>query len=237
MPDDKLYRKVRVFISCPSDVGPERLRLITVIREDLDWLADNLGITLDILDWPNVTPGAGRPEQVILDQLRPTSWDVFVGIMWHRFGTRPHKSSHKATEVYYSGTEEEFRAAYGLWETHKRPRVMFYKCQRDTPQDSLNPNQFKRVQRFFNGFSPDGRHPGFYHEYKEVGDFERAVRRHLGQLLFEYWTQFNVAARRGRKAASGKTKKTSKAAANKSAKRPAKKSAAATSVGGKNRKR
>lgn len=237
MPDDRLYRKLRIFVSCPSDVGPERSRLATVIREDLDWLADELGITLEMLDWPNVTPGAGRPEQVILDRYKPETWDVFVGIMWHRFGTPPQKFNTGAAETYHSGTEEEFRAAYALWEQHAHPRVMFYKCDRDAPMNAVDGDQFKRVQKFFKRFSPMGKHPGFYHVYVEPGDFERAVRRHLGQLLFEYRPEQVIGARAGRKSPAGPAKKASKKVVKKSVKKSAKKSGVASRASGKNRKR
>lgn len=185
MPNDKLYRKLRIFISCPSDVEPERTRLATVIKEDLEWLADELGVTLEFLDWPNVTPGAGRPEKVILDDIKPKSWDVFIGILWHRFGTPPQKNITGSPRNYLSGTEEEFKAAYRLWKDHKRPRVMFYRCKRDVSPDMIDTEQLKRVNIFFSEFSAAGKHPALYHEYKEQADFERAVRKHLGQLLFK----------------------------------------------------
>jgi hypothetical protein len=50
----------------------------------------------------------GRPEQLILDQIG--QYDLFVGIMWRRFGT--------PTGVAGSGTEQEFDHALrvaGVW--------------------------------------------------------------------------------------------------------------------------
>ncbi|MDQ3918084.1 MAG: DUF4062 domain-containing protein [Acidobacteriota bacterium] len=236
MPDNKLYRILRIFISSPSDVAPERARLATVIREDLQWLANELGFMLEMLDWPNVAPGAGRPEQVILDKYHPQTWDVFVGIMWHRFGTPPQKFNAGAAETYFGGTEEEFRAAYSLWERHRQPRVMFYRCDRPAPLNALEPDQLKRVRKFFKGFSPEGRHPGFYHTYMEPGDFERAVRRHLGQLVFEYWRESVADGLTGRKPV-GAVRKAAKKPVTKSVKKAARKSAAPLRAGAKNRKR
>jgi len=198
MMKDKLYKKLRIFVSCPSDVDAERVRLVTVIKDDLEWLADELGITLELLDWPSVLPGAGRPEKVILDELKPKTWDVFVGIMWYRFGSPPQKSTKASAQNYFSGTEEEFKAAYRLWKRYKRPRVMFYWCKRDVAYDSIDAEQFKRVKKFFKEFLPKGGHPALYCEYKEKEDFERVVRKHLGQLLFRQ-TPYKVRKARSRR--------------------------------------
>jgi hypothetical protein len=122
---------------------------------------------------------------VILDNLKPNTWDVFVGIMWHRFGTPTQKNITGSARNYLSGTEEEFRAAYSLWGKYKRPQVMFYWCKREISPDQIDVVQLERVKKFFKGFSPAGKNPCLYHEYKEQADFERVVRRHLGQLLFK----------------------------------------------------
>lgn len=249
MPDNKLYRMLRVFVSSPSDVGPERARLDTVIKEDLQWMANELGIMLEMLDWPNVAPGAGRPEQVILDKYQPKTWDVFIGIMWQRFGTPPQSFNAGAAEYFYGGTEEEFKAAYVLWKQNRQPRVMFYRCNRGVSPDAVDIKQLERVQKFFKGFSPQGKHPGFYQTYTEAGDFERAVRRHLGQVIFEYWRDFTASEHAERMASDGaagkaakklskkSAKKSPKKSGKKSSKRSSKNSTASPKSGGKNRKR
>lgn len=85
------------------------------------------------MDWRAVVPDAGRPQQVIFDQLKPTSWDVFVGILWHRFGTPSGATNLQMGKELLSGTEEEFTTAYNLWKQFKRPRIMLYRCTRELP--------------------------------------------------------------------------------------------------------
>ena len=136
--------KLRIFVASPSDMATERGKVESVAVM-LKPLADTLGIVIDIMDWRVVVPDMGRPEQVILDQLKPTAWDVLVGILWHRFGTPSGKE-------FQSGTEEEFVAAYRLWKQYGKPRIMMYRCNRPAPLDALDPDQFKLVKEFFAEF-------------------------------------------------------------------------------------
>ena len=94
-------QKLRVFAASPSDTATERVKIETVASM-LKPLADNLGIVLDVSDWRFVVPDMGRPEQVILDQLKPTEWDVLIGILWHRFGTPPG-AKNPATQTVIRG--------------------------------------------------------------------------------------------------------------------------------------
>jgi len=181
-------KKLRIFAASPSDVASERNRLAIVV-EDLKPLAEHVGVALYLVDWRQAIPDMGRPEKVILDQIKPDSWDFFIGILWHRFGTPPGVNDSKMGKEYLSGTEEEFRVAYRLWEQYKRPRVMFYRCMRPIPPDDLDPEQYKRVKNFFVGFAPDADHPGLYQTFDSIESFERRVRQDLTCLLFDYSEQ------------------------------------------------
>jgi len=185
---DKSYRKLRIFAASPRDVAKERARLATVV-EDLTALAEYVGVTLELLDWRQVVPDLGRAEQIILDQLKPDTWDLFIGILWHRFGTPPGGQDPQTQKEYLSGTEEEFRVVYSLWQQYKRPRVMFYRCTRHAPLDDLDPDQFKRVKEFFAGFAHDAGHPGLYQTFDSVELFERLVRQSLQRFLLDYSEQ------------------------------------------------
>ena len=79
--------RLRIFVAAPSDVDAERERLSVVVRELDDTLGDVLEQPLKIVGWRDVPPSMGRPQQVILDQLGQKSWDIFIGILWTRFGS------------------------------------------------------------------------------------------------------------------------------------------------------
>lgn len=150
-------------------------------------LADNLDIMLDVIDWSSVVPDMGRPEQIILDQLQPTSWGVFIGILWHRFGTPPAGSDPQTQKEYLAGTEEEFKTAYRLWQQYQKPRIMMYRCARNVPLDVLDPDQFKRVKEFFAQFDAvKGEHPGLYQSFDTTESFEKLLLDNLLKLLLEY---------------------------------------------------
>jgi hypothetical protein len=179
-------KKLRIFAASPSDVAAERAKVDTVVGL-LKPLADHIGVVLEVKDWRAVVPDMGRPQQIIFDQLQPTSWDVFIGILWHRFGTPPGGMDPQTQKEYLSGTEEEFRVAYRLWQQYKRPRIMIYRCTRPIPADALNPDQFKRVKEFFAQFdATKGEHPGLPQTFNTPEAFEKLLLDHLQKLLLAY---------------------------------------------------
>ncbi len=184
------FRKLRLFVAAPSDLSAERARLSLVV-EDLKTLASHVGVVLELVDWRQVVPDLGRPEQIILDQLQPDSWDIFIGILWHRFGTPPQQCDPATGNEYLSGTEEEFRVAYRLWQQHQRPRIMFYWCKRSPAYDDVDPIQLQRVKQFFASFAPTADHPGLYQIFDTVESFERLVRKNLTDFLLQYAEQVN----------------------------------------------
>ena len=187
-------QKLRVFVASPSDMAAERAR-VEVIASSLKPLADSLNIMLEVVDWSSVVPDMGRPEQVILDQLKPTSWDIFIGILWHRFGTPTGGKDNKTKKEYLSGTEEEFKTAYRLWQRYQRPRIMMYRCMRNTPLDHLDPDQYKRVQEFFNQFfSQKSEHPGLYQTFDTAKSFEKLLLDNLQKILLEHGKDISISS-------------------------------------------
>src|SRR6266498_3819050 len=61
-------KKLRIFAASPTDVASERAKLETVV-ESLKPIADYLGLILEVVDWREVVPDTGRPQQIIFDQL------------------------------------------------------------------------------------------------------------------------------------------------------------------------
>ena len=178
--------RLRIFAASASDVRAERAK-VEAIAAALKPLADHLEITLDVVDWRSAVPDMGRPQQVIFDQLKPTAWDVLIGIVWHRFGTPPGGRDPQTEEEYRAGTEEEFKTAYRLWEQHGRPRVMVYRCTRPIPPEDLDPEQFKLVKDFFAQFEAvGGKHPGLYQTFDTPEAFEKLLLGNMQKLLLEY---------------------------------------------------
>lgn len=185
----KTYDKLRIFLASPGDVTEERDRVKAVADElnQTNNLADSLGVTLQVLDWrTDASPAMGRAEEELLKQMPVKSWDIFIGILWLRFGTGSGGKDPESGRDYDSGTEEEFRLAYRSWKKTKRPKMLFYRGVKEVNPTTIDLEQYQKVDRFFQEFFPDGEHPGLYLNYKDADDFERKVRTDLNKLLLEY---------------------------------------------------
>ncbi|MGH7493051.1 MAG: SUMF1/EgtB/PvdO family nonheme iron enzyme [bacterium] len=183
----KALSKIRLFIASPSDLLEERARLLRVVHEfnRPNGLLEQLGLSLQALDWrTHVAPHLGRPEESVLKQLPVESWDMFVGMMWLRFGTPTGGIDPQSGLAFDSGTQEEFTLAYRAWQKNNRPRVLLYRCTR-APRNVLeiDPTQLQGVNKFFAQFKPDGEHPGFCPTFEQAEDFERRVRGDLEIIL------------------------------------------------------
>ena len=168
-------RHYRIFVASPGDVSEERRVARDVILSVSQRLGDRGGFTLDPVGYEtHATLDAGRPQSLI-NPLVGTC-DVFVGILWSRFGT--------PTGVAESGTAEEFAEAESLRAQHgERPQIMVFFSDAPVPMDRLRaPNgrpQFDKVQEFRDRYEASG---GLAEHYADVYGFERKLR---GQL--ESW--------------------------------------------------
>jgi len=187
---EKNYKKLRIFTAAPSDVATERSRLAAVVAElnRPENLADFLGLTLEVLNWDAyVAPLLGRPEDVVFQQLPVETWDIFIGILWLRFGTPTSKLDPRSGKAFMSGTQEEFSLAYHAFKKNDHPKILLYRCTRMPARlDEIDPDQYKRVQAFFLQFDVNAEHPGFYRSFQTVEDFERSLRQDLAKLLVDY---------------------------------------------------
>jgi MinD-like ATPase involved in chromosome partitioning or flagellar assembly len=186
---DQGFRKLRVFVALSSDMAIERAKIEMVVSM-LKPLADNLSIGLDVIDWRSAVPDLKRPEQVIFDQLKLTSWDVFIGVLWHRFGLPLTGRDPQTQKEDLSGAEEEFKIAYRLWEQYGKPRIMIYRCTRAISPDAFDPEHFQRVKKFFAQFDAvGGERPGLYQSFDTTEAFEKLLINNLQKLLLEYGEQ------------------------------------------------
>jgi len=183
-------RPLRVFVASPGDVKEERERLGRVIEElNKGETAKRLNLSIELLRWEtNVTPDLGRPQQVILDQLTKEVWDVFIGILWLRFGSSTGGIDLKTGSFFASGTEEEFHFAHQMRNNsqEKWPKIMFYRCVR-SPENMLDFDikQFQKVDDFINEFKAGGIHEGLIQHYDTLEEFEDLVRSHFDKIVWE----------------------------------------------------
>jgi len=116
----KTVRLLQIALISPSDVGPERDAVATVVRRFNQLVAPHLGLELELRDWEQIPPALDKagPQAIIDASLDLQRCDIVVAIFWHRVGT-PVSDAR-------SGTEHELRIAYDVAVRRGRPRVMLY---------------------------------------------------------------------------------------------------------------
>ena len=175
MPNKQTIGTLRIFVASPGDVGKERDALAGVVNElnrTISALMPDVDARLELVRWETHThPSMGRPQGVINEQIG--DYDVFVGILWKRFGTPTGRAE--------SGTEEEFRLAYDNWQTHQRPQILFYFSQ--TP--SAPARSPEEVQQFLKvvQLRQELESKGLVWEYLAPERFADAVRPHLTEVV------------------------------------------------------
>ncbi len=178
---------IKVFVSSPSDVKDARGVLEAVIKELNAIWSPKTGLMLQLLDWhENVTPWLGKPpEATLLLQLPVDTWDLFIGIMWSRFGTPTGNIDPITGKPYRSGTEEEFILAYRCNQQRGFPKLLFYRCAMPVNPQAVDLKQLGLVQEFFKQFEQEGLYSGYPTPYENLDDFRRQATRHLTTALME----------------------------------------------------
>lgn len=170
---------IRIFVASPGDVQSERDHLGRVVRElnsTLSALVPERGLVLELIRWEtHVHPGMGTdPQDVVNRQLSIPDYDIFIGIIWRRFGTPTNRAG--------SGTAEEFRIAHESWKRKGRPReILFYFCQAQAspPKTETEAKQLVETSRFREQLSREG----LVWDYADHLAFADLVRPHLVQVV------------------------------------------------------
>jgi len=167
---------VTAFLASPSDVEAERAKLEDVVQElNLTW-SKTLGMRLDLLRWEtHAYPGVGHDAQDVINQQIGDEYDIFIGIMWGRFGS--------STERADSGTEEEFRRARERHEKNPHVRIMFYFKDAPIAPSKLDPEQLTKLQSFKRSMGEEG---VFYWTFQTIEQFEGLLRMHLARQVQDF---------------------------------------------------
>ena len=139
-----------VFVASPIDVEAERGKLEDVIRElNVTWSRE-IGVRLDLVRWEtHAYPGIGADAQDVINEQMPDDCDLFVGIMWCRYGTPTARAD--------SGTVEEFERAKARYDNDPNSiRVMVYFKDEPIPPSRLDPEQLAKVNAFRNSLGDEG---------------------------------------------------------------------------------
>jgi len=159
-----------IFAASPADVSDERNKLEDVIRElNISWSRE-LHVRLELVKWEtHAYPDMGVDAQDVINTQIPGDYDLFLGIMWCRYGT--------ATGRAGSGTVEEFQRAKTRYDADPESvRIMVYFKDEAIPPSRLDPAQLAKVNEFRDSLGEAG---ALYWTFTGVDQFEKLVRLHL----------------------------------------------------------
>src|SRR5690554_1251625 len=98
-------RAIKILVSCPGDATPEKEQIKRLCKDFSDENSGNSNITFTVLDWKEFVGIYGiRPQEQLNEYFG--DYDVYIGILWKRFGTKPRSENSDGKENE-SGTEEE----------------------------------------------------------------------------------------------------------------------------------
>lgn len=170
--------EIQVFLASPADVNSERKVAADIIAELNRTIAPDLGVLIRLIRWEDMVPSIERrAQQIVLDQAGIDSTDVFIGILWNRFGTPTGRAD--------SGTEEEFNLAYHAWQQFNRPRIMLYFCQR--PANLVRKDELEQKLRVLT-FKEQIAKCGIYREYNTPEELDTNLRQDITRHLLSIKT-------------------------------------------------
>ena len=159
-----------VFVASPGDVEEERGKVEDVVRElNVAWSRE-LAVRLDLVRWEtHAYPGMGIDAQDVINEQIPDDYDLFVGIMWCRYGTPTGRAG--------SGTVEEFERAKARYDADSSAvKLMVYFKDEPISPSRVDPSQLTKVNEFRDSLGDEGL---LYWKFTGIDHFERLIRLHL----------------------------------------------------------
>lgn len=169
-------KTIRVFMASCNDMMKYREAAEQVIEEINCSMGEHFGFSVQLFRWEkNVIPEMGRPQDIIFEQSKFDSIDIFVGIIGARFGTPTGGFNEKQRE-YESGTEEEFERAYHNYRKTGTPHIMIFHNETPLKPGSFNVEQYTKVQNFLCQFDVSNEKPGLFRRFKSLPGFQKDFR-------------------------------------------------------------
>jgi CheY-like chemotaxis protein len=190
--------KLKVFISSPGDVIPERRIVRVLINQLNEEFAEQVFLTP--IFWEDEPLLASDTFQA---QIYPAhDADIYIGIFWSRLGSPlPDHIRRPDGSRYLSGSEYEFEDAMSGFQKKGRPEILVYRKtaepvvglnDRDLIMDRLQ--QKERLEEFVRKWfmTEDGEsYIGAFHAFGTEENFELMISTHLRKLVVNQLKNFN----------------------------------------------
>ncbi len=165
-------RLFKIFLASPGDTEAERLAAEEVVDEINKSIGSRDNFRLELLKWENDTyPSVGEDGQAVINKQIGSDYQIFVGIMWKKFGSPTKRAG--------SGTEEEFQLAYDRYTDKKDIQIMFYFNTSPIPQDA-DLMQAQKVKDFKKKIEDLG---AYHKPFDSSKDFEKKLRMDLTRYV------------------------------------------------------
>lgn len=180
-------KKITIFISSPGDVEHERKICKKVLDQMNAMLGPHFDVYLEPYFWETSASsvGMGTPQSRIPS---PENFDVYIGILWKRFGTPTGERNPVTGKLNKSGTITEFTQAYEAWKKtgHVKPEIKFLHKRTEETPELLKDRQYLQVKNFLKDFRVNGEHPGIYYTFDNDAEFESAIQRYIMDYVMEF---------------------------------------------------
>lgn len=185
----RFTRQLRIFISSPGDVIPER-RLVKQVIQQLD---EEYGHEVQLVPvlWEEEPLVASETFQTQI--IEPGDTDVYLAILWSRIGSPVPKTTVRADGTQYeSGTAYEFESAMSSFREKGSPQILLYRkagapmvnlADRESVLDHLD--QLDRLDKYLDHWfrHSDGSFLGAFHAFTDADEFESMLLVHLRKLI------------------------------------------------------
>jgi hypothetical protein len=145
MKDTKL---VDVFVSCPGDLSEEK-DIVKEVCKSINNTLEKSGIhvSFNVYDWQDIVGELGWRPQDYINKIF-SDYDIYIGMLWMRFGTPTGAINPDTGKPYESGTEEEFTLAIKKQGDGEKIKIhLFFKDPRG-PRDKKETEQLTKVFEF-----------------------------------------------------------------------------------------
>lgn len=165
-----------LFVASPSDVAEERERLQSAIEELNATWSRQIGARIELVRWEtHAYPGVGADPQDVINREIPADFDIFIGIMWYRFG--------KPTGRAGSGTLEEFQLAKARYDRDPSSvHIMMYFKDAPAPMapSEIDVDQIRALSECRSSLGDAG---VLFTTFKTSDEFEKLARIHLSRHM------------------------------------------------------
>lgn len=167
---------LKVLVASPSDVSKERSMSIDAINRINKVVYKKRNIRLEFVGWETDSfSGIGTDAQDVINKEFGDDYDIFVGIMWHRYGSPTLRSD--------SGTVEEFERAYNNYSLKGScKKILFYFNSADYPQKDVEPEQVVKIRAFKQSLQQKG---VYYTQYAGPEIFKDMIHDDLVRTVDE----------------------------------------------------